>query len=173
MLRACQDPEIQRRIPIPVPYQEADAIGFVTTYAEDRWASRAGAPFAVADAASDELLGSCGLVSVDAGNLVGEMGYWVAPWARRRGVALRAARLLADFALSRGGLERVEFYVEPGNIASCRVAERLGCQQEGVLRRKALIAGKRRDMILYALLRPREIVRTRDPERADVPLGRD
>jgi RimJ/RimL family protein N-acetyltransferase len=154
VFRACQDPQIQRSIPIPVPYAEKDAVDFVSGYATDRWATQAGAPFAVTDAGSGELLGSCGLVSVDAANLVAEAGYWTAPWARGRGVAGRAVRLLADWALSEGGLARLEFYVEPGNLASRRVAERLGCRPEGVLRSKALVRGTRRDMILYALVRP-------------------
>ena len=153
VLRACQDPLIQRSIPIPVPYEEKDAVEFVSTYANDRWATQTGAPFAVTGARGGDLLGSCGLVSVDAANLVAEAGYWTASWARGRGVAGRAVRLLADWALSEGGLARLEFYVEPGNLASRRMVERLGCRPEGVLRSKALVRGTRRDMILYALVR--------------------
>jgi RimJ/RimL family protein N-acetyltransferase len=51
------------------------------------------------------------------------------------------------------GLARLEFYIEPSNIASRAVATRLGCQLEGVLRGKVLIQGTRRDMALYALLK--------------------
>ena len=168
VLRACQDALIQRSIPIPVPYEERDAVEFVSTYANDRWATQTGAPFAVTDARSGELLGSCGLVSVDAANLVAEAGYWTAPWARGRGVAGRAVRLLADWALSEGGLAALlaqeprrsdhghgRFRREVSRaLASPRVVERLGCRPEGVLRSKALVRGTHRDMILYALVRP-------------------
>ena len=49
------------------------------------WADGTGAPFAVCDPATGELLGSCGLVSIDQDG-TGEIGYWTAPWARGRGV---------------------------------------------------------------------------------------
>ena len=160
---ACQDPDIQRWTTVPVPYLEEHARGFVTDYASSQWTKRAGAPFAVVSADDDRLLGSCGLVSVDADALVGEVGYWIAPRARGQKVAQRAARLLCDWALGDGGLARVELLVEPDNLASCAVAEQIGCEREGVLRSRMVLRGVRRDTVMYALLRPDA---TRRPERA-------
>jgi RimJ/RimL family protein N-acetyltransferase len=91
-------------------------------------------------------------VAVDSRNLVGEVGYWVAPWARSQHVAQRATRLLADWAFGQAGFQRLELYIEPDNAASCAVAERLGCEREGLLRGKAIVQGQRRDMALYALV---------------------
>jgi hypothetical protein len=36
---ACQDPEIQRRVPIPVPYTRREAEGYVTAYSDSGWTS--------------------------------------------------------------------------------------------------------------------------------------
>ena len=51
--------------------------------------------YCIADAASDRLLGGVGLHGDEAWAGVAEIGYHVAPWARRRGVATAAARSVA------------------------------------------------------------------------------
>ena len=138
---------------VPVPYLPEHAAHFVTQHSQQQWSSQQGAPFAIAVAHDDQVLGSCGLVGVNATDLVAEVVYAVAPWARGRRVAQRAVRLLCDWALTDVGLARLEFYIEPSNVASRAVATRLGCQFEGVLRSKALIQGTRRDMALHAIVR--------------------
>ena len=51
-------------------------------------------------------------------------------------------------------LHRIELYVEPWNTGSRRTAEASGYQEEGRLRLHQEIAGRRRDMVLYAAIRP-------------------
>ncbi|HEX2805992.1 MAG TPA: GNAT family protein [Kineosporiaceae bacterium] len=152
ILAACQDHDIQRWTRVPVPYLLDHATGLVRHYAPQLWQSRQGMSLAVAASDGDELLGSCGLVAVDAENLVGEVGYWLAPWARGRKMAQRAVGLLCQWAVTDGGLARLELYVEPGNGPSRAVAEKLGCTFEGLLRSKTLLHGVRRDLALYAFL---------------------
>lgn len=150
---ACQDPEIQRWTRIPVPYLPEHATWFVQELSAQEWESGHGAPFAVV-ADDGRLVGSCGLVRVDDLDLVGEVGYWIAPWGRGRQAARRSVRLVVEWAFAHTDLGRLELYVEPENLASRAVAERVGCTQEGVLRGRTLLRGIRRDVILYALLRP-------------------
>jgi RimJ/RimL family protein N-acetyltransferase len=52
------------------------------------------------------------------------------------------------------GLYRVELYIEPWNAGSIRVAQAAGYQREGLLRSHQEIGGIRRDMVLYAAIRP-------------------
>lgn len=132
--RACQDPDIQRWTTVPSPYLPEHAVGFVTGIAPDAWAAGTGAPFAVCDAETGELLGSCGLVSIDRALASGEVGYWTAPWARGRGVAVRATRAVARWAFDRLGLRRIVWQAEVGNHASRLVALRAGFRIEGRLR---------------------------------------
>ena len=54
--------------------------------------------------------------------------------ARRRGVALGAARLVVDWAFSELGIERLEILTYPGNEASQALAGRLGFARECLLR---------------------------------------
>lgn len=54
------------------------------------------------------------------------ISYGVHPWARGRGVAIEAVRLICDY-IRRGGVgSRAAIRVEPENTASVRVAEKSG-----------------------------------------------
>ncbi|MDG4808026.1 GNAT family N-acetyltransferase [Micromonospora sp. WMMD1120] len=131
--RACQDPVIQRWTRVPRPYLPEHARGFVTELSGRAWADGTGAPFAVCDPVTGDLLGSCGLVSID-GTDTGEIGYWTAPWARGRGVMVRATRAVARWSFDTLGLGRLIWQAEVGNHASRLVALRAGFRIDGRLR---------------------------------------
>jgi RimJ/RimL family protein N-acetyltransferase len=127
--RACQDPEIQRWSRVPTPYRMADALHFTTQTSPAGWAAGTGAPLGVFDAHTGELLGASGLVSIGGGT--GEVGYWTAPWARGRGVALTALRASATFAFQRLPVRHIAWHALVGNHASRLVALRAGVRLEG------------------------------------------
>ena len=141
--RACQDPEIQRWIPvIPRPYTEDDARRFVL-------ADDLGHQFAITESAT--LAGSIGM-RVNQFR-VGHIGYWCAPEARARGLTTRALRLVSRWGLEELGLGRVELITDPDNTASQRVAEKVGFRREGILRSHLLHPdGRRRDSVMFSLL---------------------
>ena len=100
---------------------------------------------------TDEIFGGGNLHRIDRELGQGEIGYWLFPEARGRGIATRTARFLAEVGFSIG-LERLEARVFPGNPESERVLERAGFTREGVLRSLPRRAGGRDDMTLYSLL---------------------
>jgi ribosomal-protein-alanine N-acetyltransferase len=55
-----------------------------------------------------------------------ELAYGVAPPARGCGIATRAARIAADWALTDGGFAQVELRIGSGHTESRRVAEKAG-----------------------------------------------
>jgi L-amino acid N-acyltransferase YncA len=71
--------------------------------------------------------------------------------ARRRGIATRIARLLAEHAFALG-VERAAAYVNVDNPASERVLERAGFTREGVVRSMPKPDGRRVDKTLFSLL---------------------
>ncbi|WP_422738436.1 GNAT family N-acetyltransferase [Micromonospora sp. WMMD729] len=131
--RACQDGDIQRWTTVPRPYRLEHAHDFVTRMSPRAWADGTGAPFAVCDAATGDLLGSCGLISIDSAG-TGEIGYWTAPWARGRGVTVRAARAVSRWSFEKLGLRRLLWQAEVGNHASRLVALRAGFRIDGRVR---------------------------------------
>ena len=146
LVDACNDPEIPRWIPvIPQPYTEADALAFVrgelTTLPEHS--------FAITEAGA--VVGAIGL-SVNASR-GGTIGYWCAAAARNRGVVTRALRLIVRWGLEDLELVRLSLITDPDNLASQRVAEKVGFRREGVMRSHLLHPdGRLRDSVMFSLL---------------------
>ena len=106
---------------------------------------------AAVDAPNGEVVGGGTLHHLDAERRIVEIGYFVLPHARGRGIATTIARMLAEHAFSLG-IERVAAYVNAGNTASERVVERDGFTREGVVRSMPKPDGRRVDKTLYSLL---------------------
>lgn len=149
---ACQDPEIARwTAMVPSPYTEDDAREWIATHEEARLAGL-GCPFAVIDSQTGELLASAGFHGIEWEDRCSDIGYWTAPWARRRGVATRAVRLLSRWAIRDLGMQRISLLTFPGNVASEGVARSAGYTREGVLRAYLEVRGERRDTTVWSLI---------------------
>jgi RimJ/RimL family protein N-acetyltransferase len=113
-----------------------------------------GFSFAIAEAGTGRGVGGIGLwlAGLDQGRSTA--GYSVTPSARGRGVAAAALTALTSFAWTIRELHRIELYIEPWNAGSVKTAERAGFEREGLLRSHQEIGRRRRDMLLYATIRP-------------------
>ena len=81
-----------------------------------------------------------------------EVGFWVSPWARGRGVAPRAIRLTCNYAFAHG-MERIQGLTSVDNVAAQRAMEAAGFTREGTLRGLEKIqGGGRLDQVSYSLL---------------------
>jgi RimJ/RimL family protein N-acetyltransferase len=143
------DPDVIRysRVPEPVP------VDFEQTWAALYDVGRAdGTRMNFAIALDGEFAGVALAPHLSAAAATGELGYLVAPWARGRGVATEALRLLTDWAFTERSLVRLELYIDVANEASRRVAQRSGYTCEGVLRSLHLKQAKRVDTELWSRL---------------------
>lgn len=125
---ACNDPEIQRFIPVPQPYELQHATSYIEQCTHD-WADGVNATFAIRAATDDQLLGAIRVSPTAAGTA----GYWVAPWARGRGVAAGALGLICEWGLGPLGMHLVLLEIREENVASLRVALACGFHQVGRL----------------------------------------
>jgi RimJ/RimL family protein N-acetyltransferase len=107
----------------------------------------------IADPATDAALGTVIVHSIDATHRRGEVGFYLVPGARGRGLAAAAVRLVVDWLFDERGLDRVEMTTTPDNARVPALARRLGFTQEGVLRARNLERGRRVDVVWYGLLR--------------------
>ena len=149
---ACADPLTQRFLPmLPVPYTLQDALWWVNVGAASSRAA-GGAAYAVVNPTTDRVLGGTGINRVIGERAQGEVGYWIAPWARGRGVATAATIALSAWAF-RHGFARLELLTERENAASQRVALNAGYRREGIRRMAgAGRAGTRHDLVAWARL---------------------
>jgi RimJ/RimL family protein N-acetyltransferase len=89
-------------------------------------------PYAVVEQYSQKVIGYCGLhlfSDVD-GQPEVELGYRLARAAWGQGYATEAARAVRDFAFASLGLKRLIAMIDPFNVASIRVAEKIGMRYE-------------------------------------------
>jgi RimJ/RimL family protein N-acetyltransferase len=146
IVEGCNDPEIARWIPtIPHPYTEEDARAFLR-------GEVAPAHEAMAVALGGRVVGGIGL-GVSSRGYRASVGYWIAAPARGRGICTRALRLLSRHALEELQLPSVQLVTDPENVASQRVAEKVGFRREGVLRAHLRHPdGRVRDSVMFSLL---------------------
>ncbi len=99
-----------------------------------------------------ELMGGTLFPSINARSGIAEAGAFLASPARGRGIVTRAVAAMLDWAFDERGLHRVEWRCAPGNLASRRVAERLGLTHEGTLREVFRVGEERQDLEVWAVL---------------------
>ena len=119
---------------LPRPYTHDDALAYLEDSLEV--AARGEAlRWAVADPATDRLLGNIALFDIKPGHEA-EVGYWTHPAARGRGVMTSACRLAVRHAFVPAedgglGLRRVQVLAAEPNTGSRAVIERNGFRQVG------------------------------------------
>lgn len=99
------------------------------------WSAGDHASFAITEAPDSEALGSVSLHKIDREQGDAEVGYWMAPAARGRGLARRAVVEVCRWAFAEYPIDRIELYQAVENVASGRVAAAAGFTLEGRLRR--------------------------------------
>lgn len=77
------------------------------------------------------VIGGCGLHPRIGPEAV-EIGYWLAAHMTGRGIATTIARTLTDTAFAPAHMQRVEIRVEPRNMRSAMVPQRLGFEVTGI-----------------------------------------
>jgi methylmalonyl-CoA/ethylmalonyl-CoA epimerase len=105
--------------------------------------------------APDKVIGSCGYFHVRVGTQTFEMGYEVHPAHWRKGIMSEALTAMLEYSFSEAALmpvHRLEALVDPQNVASIKLLEKLGFVAEGLRREFGYWKGKYQDVKLFALL---------------------
>ncbi|WP_030908770.1 GNAT family N-acetyltransferase [Streptomyces sp. NRRL F-5126] len=144
----CQDPEIQRWVPIPSPYERQHAEYFVEQVVPEGWRTDTVYTFGVFPRGGGALIGAANL---QPRTEAWEIGYWTAAEHRGRGYTAETVGALARWAFAQG-VDRLEWRAEKGNEASRAVARKAGFVWEGTLRAALLSRGTLRDLWIGSLL---------------------
>lgn len=108
-----------------------EALAWITGW-HTRWHDETDASWAITE--EDRPIGQVGLRTVSLAAGSAELSYWVLPAARGTGVAARAALALTRWTFDVLRLHRLVLQHSTVNLASCRVAAKLGFRVEGTLR---------------------------------------
>ena len=99
-----------------------------------------------------ELVGDVSLLWASDVHRQGELGFAIHPAHHGRGYATEASRPLLAFAFEQLGLHRVVGRLEPRNVGSARVLEKLGMRREAHLVENEWVKGEWQSELVYALL---------------------
>jgi RimJ/RimL family protein N-acetyltransferase len=125
---------------------------------------RPDAPYAVTDANprhaqfsavtldGEELVGECGLWSIDLHNRTAELGIALLPAARGRGLAVDIVLTLCEYGFKNRGLHRIQIDTLADNAAMRATAIRAGFTLEGQRRRAVWANGAFLDDVFYGRL---------------------
>jgi ribosomal-protein-serine acetyltransferase len=103
--------------------------------------------------AGERLCGAVRLNHIERDNCKASVGYYLGAQHQGKGLATTSVRKVLQFAFQQLGLNRIELKCASNNVASQRVAERLGFGWEGLLRQAELVDGVYLDHFIYGLLR--------------------
>jgi RimJ/RimL family protein N-acetyltransferase len=147
-----EDPRLGALVGVERDPTEASARRFITSLMRLRVRGEYLA-VAVSDAPRGPFLGLVMLHSFAWPHRRAELGYWLVPAARGRGVGRAAVSLLADWAFAKLQLDRLEITTTPDNAAALALARSLGFEWEGVMRSRNFERGRPVDVVMLARLR--------------------
>jgi len=108
--------------------------------------------WAVVHSATHAVIGMCGLAEIHVSQRRAEIGYALRRNHWGQGLISEALPAVLYHAYSDLALNRIEAYIDPPNLRSIRVVERLGFVREGLLRQRRWAGGRVHDSWLYAML---------------------
>lgn len=100
----------------------------------------------------DHVIGTVTLACLDRRNRRAEVGFALAHARWGQGFAREAVTLALHYAFGPLDLHRVEADVDPLNVGSLRLVERLGFQREGYLPERWWCDGRWHDTVFFGLL---------------------
>ncbi|KIL74959.1 GNAT family N-acetyltransferase [Bacillus badius] len=129
--------------------QAKEIITYLDALSKDNQAIR----FSIIELTSNRIIGSCGYNSLDFQNAKAEIGYDIAKAHWGNGYAPEAILSLVEYAFNSLNLHRIEAKVEPENLNSIKVLEKLNFTFEGTLRQCEKVKETFIDLSVYSRLK--------------------
>lgn len=118
----------------------------------DAWKSGEFFAFYLFDRADGGFVGCATINEIDRARLRANLGYWIRSNRQGRGFATEAVPTVARFGFGALGMQRLEIVAAVGNVASRRVAAKVGGHFEGVARNRLRIHGVQNDAAIFSLI---------------------
>jgi len=144
-----EDPRLAPALGLERPPSGAQ-LGRAVEEAQERRAAGVGVTLTILEPGSDECRGQIEADRFDWEHRHANLGIWVAPDARGRGLGRRALALVAAWLIDAGGLVRVQLLAPVDNEAAIATALAAGFTREGVLRAHARARGARVDLTVLS-----------------------
>lgn len=137
---------------MPYPYALNDALVWMANHKKNFDEDRS-YEFAITDRVSGELYGAISLSNNKKFNN-GEIAYWIGEEYWGKGYGTEAAKAVIDFAFVEKKLHKVFARCFKSNLASGRIMEKVGMDQEGLLKDQVIKDGHYEDLHYYGIINP-------------------
>jgi len=152
-LKLFSDPEIVELTPFDPPNGIEGAKQELMEYCIRPFDENKGIRWGIVLKCKAELIGTIGYVHwVKARGYWATIGYDLFAAYRRQEIMTEAMREVLRYGFETMGLNRIEAIVNPGNVASIRLLQKLGFHQDGVLRERTYFHGRFIDDVCFSLL---------------------
>ncbi|MCR6106461.1 GNAT family N-acetyltransferase [Salipaludibacillus agaradhaerens] len=99
------------------------------------------------------IIGSCGFHNIVSQHFRTEIGFELSKEMWGKGIAFEAVEAITNYGFTHMSFQRIEALIEPPNLSSQRLVEKLGFMREGLLRNYEFTCGKFCDLYMYSLLK--------------------
>lgn len=137
---------------IPYPYTENDA-KFWLKISKEAFENKTGYTFGIRNK-KEELIGAIGLHDRDDDKA--ELGYWIGIPYWNKGYFTEAARAIVDFGFKELELNKIYATHFLHNPASGKIMEKIGMEQEAVLKQHAKKDEEYFDLAMYSIFKDRD-----------------
>ncbi len=152
LLKVWSDPEVTRFMDMDSFQEEAQAKEMITLLTQLSEENKAIRYSIIKVGESHEIIGSCGYNFIDFDNEKAEIGYDIGRVFWGKGYATEAVSALVEHAFTHLKLNRIEAKVDPDNVNSKKVLEKLNFTLEGTLRQYERVNDGFRDVSIYSKL---------------------
>jgi [ribosomal protein S5]-alanine N-acetyltransferase len=135
------------------PHESIDDSRTFLAFVESRYRNGEPVGHAVVDAATNRMIGTCGVASYSEQHERAEIAYAISAEYWNKGYITEAARAVVDDAFRVLKLNRLQSCCHVDNVGSRRVMEKLGMTYEGILRDYFKFQGRYDSVRFYSLLR--------------------
>ena len=142
---ACQDLEIQKWTQIPRPYTREHAVSFATTLSGDVEV------WVIESNSGEKPYGVIGVHSINPATRIADIGYWCAPWGRRKGAIKNGLQLFIEKMRNRKDVGAIQATIAEPNIASRKTVETVGFTLLGSADRNCNCGGEDISAVLYEI----------------------
>ncbi|WP_293945180.1 MULTISPECIES: GNAT family N-acetyltransferase [unclassified Sphingobacterium] len=101
----------------------------------------------------NQLIGSCGFHNFSSEHFRAEIGYELHPAFWQQGIMTEAVSAMISFGFEGYKLNRIEAFIDPDNLASRKLLEKMNLVSEGILRDYFFEKGRFVDGEIFALLK--------------------
>ncbi|WP_026675462.1 GNAT family N-acetyltransferase [Alkalihalobacterium bogoriense] len=135
------------------PFRSIEEVYDEIDWYDSLWKENKGIRWGITLKDEGKVIGSCGFHNKVNRHFRTEIGFELTKEKWQKGIAAEALKPILLYGFTEWELQRVEALIEPANIASQRLVEKIGFQQEGLLRSYEYVCGQFDDLFMYSLLR--------------------